>query len=584
MLLEKQDFNLNSCLEGVLDLCQTQAESKGLELGLLIDREVPRNLIGDQGRLRQVVTNLVSNGIKFTKTGGITIRAKISPHYKVENRVKILLEVEDTGIGIKQEDQDKLFKSFSQVDASITRQYGGTGLGLAISKQLVELMQGEIGFKSQEKEGSTFWFTATFTLSSKTELAEVDPVTPLSKKILQGKRLLIVDDRPINRQVVRHQLSHLGMTVEEAANGEEALAAVENAAREGKPYDLALVDIPMPQMDGETLGKLIREQPASENIKLIMMSSLHASNKAQAILGSGFADYLVKPIKETKLIQSLLQVLHSSVSQESVQQEKLVFSQSSEKLKILLVEDTPMNLQLAFNQLTILGYEDVDSATNGKEALDQLMEREYDLVLMDCQMPILDGYETTQTLRQLEKSRHTIVVGMTAYAMTGDPERIRGAVRQKCLDAGMDDYLSKPVAIKELQAVLERWSPSQQPQEEREEITIHPSPDVINWQKLEEIVGTDEKIQLQLLKVFINDATTYIEEVKAAISVKNWELIEKKAHQIKGISSSSAVESMATIAKEIEREAKARNSDLISRLVVELERVLDRAKSINNEQ
>ena len=245
---------------------------------------------------------------------------------------------------------------------------------------------------------------------------------------------------------MRHQLSHLGMTVEEAANGEEALAAVENAAREGKPYDLALVDMEMPQMDGETLGKLIREQPASENIKLIMMTSLHASNKAQVILGSGFADYLVKPIKETKLIQSLLQVLHSSVSQESVQQEKLVFSQSSEKLKILLVEDTPMNLQLAFNQLKILGYEDVDSATNGKEALDQLMEREYDLVLMDCQMPILDGYETTQTLRQLEKSRHTIVVGMTAYAMTGD--------RQKCLDAGMDDYLSKPVAIKELRAVL----------------------------------------------------------------------------------------------------------------------------------
>ena len=556
-------------------MCQIQAATKGLELGLLIDQEVPRNLLGDEGRLRQIVTNLVSNGIKFTPSGGITIRALVSPYYNIENQVKILFKIEDTGIGIKEEDQDKLFQSFSQVDASITREYGGTGLGLAICKQLVELMQGEIGFKSKVGQGSTFWFTAIFNLPSQIESAEVVPVAPLSNKILQGKRLLIVDDRSINRQVVRHKLTHQGMIVDEAANGEEALAAVENAAKEGEPYHLALIDMEMPQMDGKTLGELIREQPASQNTKLIMMTSLHASKKAQLMLGSGFADYLVKPIKEGRLIQSLLQVLYSASTQEQTQEEKLSFSQSPENFKILLVEDTPMNLQLALNQLEILGYQDIDSATNGEEALNKLLEQQYQIVLMDCQMPILDGYETTQALRQLERtSQHTIVVGMTAYAMTGD--------RQKCLDAGMDDYLSKPVAIQQLQAVIERWSSPEQQEIEGEEITIHPSPDVINWQRLQEITGTDEEIQIQLLNTFIDDASIYIGEVQAAIEAENWETIKSKANQLKGISYSVGVESMTAIALEIEEKAEADNRDEICQLVVELEKIVTRVASINN--
>jgi CheY-like chemotaxis protein len=550
----------------------------------LVDTEVPRQLFGDAGRLRQVLTNLVGNSIKFTDTGEVVIHVSVNSQSDDEEQAQLRFAVKDTGIGIVPEEQTKLFQAFSQVDASTTRRYGGTGLGLAICKQLVEMMGGEIGLESEVGVGSTFWFTATFTKvaidSTKEATERVSSNVQTSPETLTGKRVLVVDDRPINRQIVQYQLSAKGMEVDEADNGIIALNALQAAAEAGKPYDVALLDMKMPKIDGSTLGRLILSEPDWAQTKLVLMTSIHAGDSAQPLLKSGFSDYLVKPVKESQLVESLLKVLAaeepslvSSTSSLGNEGANLVGQATS--LKILLVEDTPINLKLVRHQVQLLGHQS-DAAENGQQALDKLAQNNYDIVLMDCQMPVMDGYSATRALRQREGTGHTVVIGMTAYAMQGD--------REKCLDAGMDDYLSKPVMVRNLAPVLERWSATLKKDSHKEisqsetfsTIDLAPSVDVVDWVRLKEISEGDSAFQLELVQGFIKEGGSFIAQAKQALVDEDWNTLANKAHQIKGASSSVAVQAMPEVARQLRNEALANSWESATKLISQLEQILER--------
>ncbi|MBE9125237.1 MULTISPECIES: response regulator [unclassified Coleofasciculus] len=586
MRLDTGELNLNRCLEEVLDLCSSQANAKELELALLIDTDVPRQLLGDAGRLRQILTNLVGNSVKFTDAGEVVIHVSVSGESEDEQKTQLRFAVKDTGIGISLDDQRKLFQAFSQVDVSTTRKHGGTGLGLAICRQLIEIMGGEIGVESQAGVGSTFWFTATFGKVTADSIVEgLYPVISsvlASPESLTGKRVLVVDDRPINRQIVQHQLSARGMQVDEADNGIVALNALQAATEAGIPYDVALLDMKMPKIDGSTLGRLILAEPDWARTKLVLMTSMHAGDSAQPLLKSGFADYLVKPVKESQLLQSLLKILAPEVpssilsTQSSLDGELTPKGEQQTSLKILLVEDTPINLKLVQHQVQLLGHQS-ESAENGQEALDKLAQNEYDIVLMDCQMPVMDGYQATRMLRQREGTdRHTVLIGMTAYAMQGD--------REKCLAVGMDDYLSKPVMVKNLAPMLERWSPkgkgnSQETKLKPERQTkLEPSSTLVDWVRLKAISEGDPAFQLELVQGFIKEGASFLAEAKEALADSDWVTLANKAHQIKGASSSVAVQAMPEMASQLRHQAIVKNPDGAAQFIAQLEQILEQLK------
>ncbi|HCF30686.1 MAG TPA: hypothetical protein DEV81_26620, partial [Cyanobacteria bacterium UBA11049] len=396
MALEILDFNLFSCVEEVLDLLAPQAHSKGLEIAALIDNNVIAHLQGDAGRLRQILMNLIGNAIKFTEVGEVVLRAEMRQATSEIGTIRFT--VTDTGIGISPENQGKLFSPFTQVDASTTRKYGGTGLGLAICKQLVTLMGGEIGVESQLGQGSQFWFEVTFAFA-----IHPCPIEDLS--CLTLRRLLVVDDNATNRKIVRYQATRWGMQVDEVESAATALITLQNAWEQRKPYDAVLVDMQMPQTDGLTLGEQIKANPVLAEIPLIMLTSTNRRDEVQQAIAIGFAAYLVKPVKSSRLFDTIMTILATktlaaetlsvpSTSSLNPIQKSLDNSLVATKIKlrILLAEDNLVNQKVALKQLQSLGYE-ADVAANGKEVLQLLEKIPYDLILMDCQMPILDGLE-----------------------------------------------------------------------------------------------------------------------------------------------------------------------------------------------
>ena len=472
MELEILDFDVVSCAEEVTDLLAASAHAKQLEIAVWVEPEVPMRLRGDVSRLRQVLTNLVSNAIKFTVAGEVVIRISLQSETEPETKsgsaiATLLFSVEDTGMGIAPEGLKKLFLPFSQVDASTTRKFGGTGLGLAICKQLVELMGGTIRVSSALGQGSKFQFELAF---------EKQPqVVPSASGSLRRLRLLIVDDNATNRKILWHQATHWGMQVEEAAGGEEALRMLQSRLFYNR-YDIIILDMQMPDMDGEAVGRAIKANPLLANIRLVMLTSLNQKSGMNRVQELGFSAYLVKPVKQSRLFDCLMQVTHSeigtidltvrddrpsqSVPAQSVPANALVpaitdVDRPSKKLKILLVEDSLVNQKVALNQLKNLGYT-ADVAANGREALDLVLQIGYDLIFMDCQMPIMDGYEATQAIRGLQdhepqdSTRHPVIIAMTANAMKEDHDR--------CIQVGMDDYLSKPVQKQVLADKLIHWS------------------------------------------------------------------------------------------------------------------------------
>ena len=455
MSVEEAPFDLRLAVEAVADLLSPRAEEKGVELVVRFGADTPGHLVGDSGRVRQVLTNLAGNAVKFTDRGHVLIEVSLVD--QDGDDAVIRLSVEDTGIGIAAEKLNDIFGKFTQADASTTRKYGGTGLGLAISKRLVELMNGEVGVSSRHGEGSTFWFTF------RAPVSKTAPAPALAPAALSGLRALIVDDNQVNLRVLEEQLTRMGLQTHCVPSGPQALDELHGASRKGAPYDLAVVDHQMPEMSGMDLGRAIQSDPAlSESFVRVLLSSAANAGPAAQIKDAGFAASLTKPVRAAALLDTLSSAW--AAHQTSPQQPppprhapgaerktaKPTGSESPhEGLRVLLAEDNLVNQKVAVRMLEKLGCE-VDVAGDGREAVELSSRGTYHLVLMDCQMPQLDGYEATAEIRRSEGAgRHLPIIALTAHAMKGD--------REKCLAAGMDDYASKPVQLETLKAILERW-------------------------------------------------------------------------------------------------------------------------------
>jgi two-component system sensor histidine kinase/response regulator len=443
--LEMIDFDLNEAIDNIMDLLAAQAHSKGLELAAFVHPEVPIHLRGDPGRVRQIVNNLVGNAVKFTSQGEVVV--KVTQVRRTESGILLRFEVRDTGIGIELDAQLRLFEAFSQADSSTTRRYGGTGLGLAISKKLVRLMKGEIGVESIPGRGSTFWFTAEF---ERQTTADKSPVG----KDLSGLHMLIVDDNATNREILAHYAHLWKVRSRCAASGEEALRLLREAACDD-PYELVILDMQMPDMDGMMLARTIKNDPLTAGVQLVMLTSLGHHLDPAELREVGVEACVLKPVQQARLLDRLTEVLSGSLTKwaETLKASgKLppISSIAQSHTSFLVAEDNRINQMVALGLLHKLGYT-ADLAPNGLEVLEAIKRRPYDIILMDCQMPELDGYETTRRIRATQKVHIPRIIAMTAHAMRGEAER--------CLEAGMDDYLSKPVHIESLRATLERWRP-----------------------------------------------------------------------------------------------------------------------------
>jgi signal transduction histidine kinase/DNA-binding response OmpR family regulator len=443
LTLEVIDFDIRTMVEDVLDLVADRAYEKNLELALLVQAGVPSWVAGDPGRLRQILTNLVGNAVKFTDSGEIVVR--ISCPEAAEEIVALRFEIEDTGIGIAPEVQQRLFQPFTQADSSTTRKYGGTGLGLAISQRLVMLMGGEIGITSTLGQSSTFWFTVR--LAKRPALAVSPPVTAL-----HGVRVLCVDDNATNRTLLEGQLHAWGMVVDCVTDGPQALERLRAAQLQATPYAVAVLDYCMPGMDGMALAGLIKSDATIAEVRLVLLTSSGQRGDRKAAQQLGIAAYLTKPVRQSRLYDCLALVLGQDTApapQEVITQYRLAEVEAESRPRVLVVEDHIVNQRVAVRLLEKLGCR-VDLATHGKEAVEMLQQFPYDLVFMDCQMPEMDGFTATRAIRQWQGNvQHTPIIAMTANAMQED--------REACFAAGMDDYVAKPIDTATLRAVLSRW-------------------------------------------------------------------------------------------------------------------------------
>jgi CheY-like chemotaxis protein/signal transduction histidine kinase/HPt (histidine-containing phosphotransfer) domain-containing protein len=442
MHLEVVDFDLRAAIEDVLELLAERATSKGLELASVIHPDVATRVAGDPGRLRQILTNLVGNAVKFTAQGEVVVRtARLEA---TADTTLLRFTVTDTGIGITPEAQGRLFQAFSQADDSTTRKYGGTGLGLAISLRLATAMGGTIGVESTPGHGSTFWFTVR--LGTRVAPHEAELTLPE----LRGVRVLGVDDHAVNRAILEAQLGAWGMQIECVADGAAALARLRAAHAEGRPYALAILDYQMPGMDGLELAKAIAADPVLATTRLIMLSSVSQRGHGTAAQRAGIAAMLTKPVRQSHLFNCLLSVM-GATGRPTLPAPSAEPAQAPLHARALVVEDNVVNQTVAVRLLEKLGCR-VDVAANGLEAVQLLAELTYDVVFMDCQMPEMDGFEATALIRQREASsgHHVPIIALTANAMQGDSEH--------CLAAGMDDYLSKPVTFEALATAARRWA------------------------------------------------------------------------------------------------------------------------------
>jgi signal transduction histidine kinase len=458
LAFEILEFDLLDTVESTLDMLAERAQAKNIELAMSMPPAVPRMLRGDPGRLRQILTNLLGNAIKFTDGGEVVVRVGVES--ETAEHALLRFEVHDTGVGIPAEVQPRLFQAFTQADSSTTRRYGGTGLGLAICKRLANLMLGQIGLQSEPGKGSVFWFTARF------DKVTGDFVLPAESEHdgWSSLRVLVVDDNATNRQILRHQIFAWKMQKGSAASGHEALKILREAAAEGRPYNIALLDVQMPEMDGFTLARAIKADPAIAGTHLIALSPKGHVPVPTELAAAGIAAALAKPVRQSRLLDCLVNVIgKAGVGQLTAKSGAASLPLLSAGLRArlagtraLLAEDNPINQKVALALLGKLGCA-ADPAANGVDVLAALQRHPYPLIFMDCQMPDMDGFEAAQTIRKRERDPSqpcpwpapVHIIALTASAMSGD--------REKCLAAGMDDYVSKPIRLPELVEALERW-------------------------------------------------------------------------------------------------------------------------------
>ena len=544
--LESIDFDLRTLLDNLCSSLALSAHEKGLELLGWTDPDVPIRLRGDPGRLRQILTNLAGNAVKFTPQGEVSIHVSMEGS-DFNGSPLLRFTIRDTGIGIPKDKQVLLFNKFSQVDASTTRNFGGTGLGLAIAKQLTRMMGGEIGMRSESGAGSEFWFTARFAPPA-SGLQTEPPMPPA----LHQTRVLVVDDNTSHRRFLCEGLQAWGLRPSAAGNAEEALLLLEKALKEQDPFRLALIDQLMPTTDGETLCRTLRETPSLENLLLVLLSTQKPGSDSIRLDGR-----LAKPLRREELKRCLVFLIGGKDLAQKTLGTLLPGTDSKEERlagRVLLVEDNEVNQEVARHVLRSLGLE-ISIANNGAEALTALIRAPYDLVLMDCQMPVLDGYEATRQIRAGQVPNPSVpVVAMTAHAMQGD--------RAKCLEAGMNDYLAKPIQREDVVAVLRRWLPAfTSAPHRRNKGTANgietPAPLVFDLSDMLDRLLNDQELAAKIAATFVKDVSRRLDLLRQECTTGNAEAVCNHLHTIKGASANVSGKALAALALEMELAAKA---------------------------
>ncbi len=558
--LEAITIDVVSLTESVADLLASQAQAKTLKLVPWVHPNVPQYVQSDPTRLSQILTNLVSNAIKFTHVGGVTLSVIVEAEESQEAVLRFVIK--DTGIGIPPTKQATLFQPFTQADASTTRQYGGTGLGLAICKRLVELMGGEIGVTSREGSGSSFWFRIPF---YKPLLTIDDTERRLLCQLLNKRRILIFDDFPDSRQAITDQLTAYGMDVQGVGDGMTGLMQLKVAAAAGTSYHVVLIDIDIPGLAVERLIERMQQDPQLHSIECIIMGPLSQQQRVKALMETyTIKSYLYQPIKSARLFQTL-QSLFATETVDIIAEPQSVAvlngaPKSRSRLKVLLAEDNPVNQKVAIKLLQNLG-QDVDLAANGYEVLDAMKVKRYDVVLMDCQMPLLDGFEATRLIREQESpERKTLIIALTANAMKED--------RDQCLAAGMDDFLPKPVRKGDLEAMLLKWLDHMEPELE---LAVEPGVDSGFLSSLAQVSGGDVEFERELLMLFLENGQSQIDALKTAIAAYDCEIVRQQAHKLKGSSAYVGADQVRTLSAELEDQAAQQNLDTGLVLMTELE-------------
>ena len=520
--LDNTAFEIRDTLGDTMKALALRTREKNVEVIFHVAPEVPEMLTGDPHRLRQIITNLVGNAIKFTEQGEILLDARVDAI--TEDAVGLHVLVRDTGMGIPPEKQHAIFEAFSQVDTSTTRRFGGTGLGLAITCRLVELMRGRIWVESELGRGSTFHFTAQFGRAP-----DIDPGMPSPVASLLGLRVLVVDDNETNRLILREMLSRWEMRPTTVSSARDAMAELQRARQAGLPYQLVLTDVHMPDVDGFQLTEQIKADRELQNIVIMMLSSGDGPDDIARCKSVGGAVHLIKPIKQSDLFNAI--VLSTGIAGTVAQTPEASLEQGDTKpLRILLAEDSYANQRLAVGLLSKWGH-DVTVANNGREAVTKLEEEPFDLVLMDVQMPEMDGYQATAVIRERETrtGKRVPIVAMTAHAMKGD--------REECLAAGMDDYVSKPIRRSELRRALEEINSRSAKVTESETANVSLSAETsttLDWNTALESAGGDRDLLREVLAAMIEECPRCVDQLECAIRESDAALLQRAAHTVKG--------------------------------------------------
>jgi signal transduction histidine kinase/CheY-like chemotaxis protein/HPt (histidine-containing phosphotransfer) domain-containing protein/streptogramin lyase len=555
--LERIDMDLRGTVDDVAHLLAIQAEAKGLELIVSIDPLLPEWVMGDPGRMRQILLNLGNNAIKFTHAGEVSIDMRQVG--SDADGVTIRCEVRDTGIGIPAERVESLFLPFSQVDASTTRHFGGTGLGLSIVRRLVELMGGQAGVQSTEGVGSVFWINARFGISTH-RAEEIHPIDP---EALGGRRVLIVDDNATNRGVLQRQFTQLGMLPTCVNDAAAAWRALEDGLAQVNPFDLAVLDYMMPERDGFQLGEQISADPRFQSLRLVLLTSARGIRGAQDFARLGFAAYLLKPVSMADLRKCIGRVMSVNGKQWHLKTQPIIVSDAVSRIvggrRVLLAEDNPVNQKVGRGTLEKLGCR-VDIVANGADAVEAWSTGRYDFILMDCQMPVMDGYQAAREIRTREAGRGRIpIVALTADAMPG--------TEQRCRESGMDDYLTKPLNRLRLKNTLAKYL---------DESTALPE-DPIDWEQFLTVTDSDPQFAQELAQVFIDAGDAALRDIRAAVASNDLHAVQRVAHSLKGSSANIRAEKASSAASRLEEAARAGAIQEIPKLEQELRIEAERA-------
>ncbi|CAN5496724.1 hypothetical protein BH11CYA1_BH11CYA1_13220 [soil metagenome] len=555
--LELTDFDLVSVVESACEILASQTRSKELSLMSYIDPATPPCLRGDGERLRQVLINLISNAIKFTERGEVVVR--VSMQSRQNNIANIEFSVADTGIGLTDEEQKRLFQPFVQADGSISRKFGGTGLGLSISKRLIELMDGTITLESKKGLGSTFSFVVPLETRVGTQVDE--------KPVSTDVRVLIVDDEKNAAEILHQYIGSWGMRNDTSSSAESGLRQLKQAYVDGDPYTVAIVDLMMPGKSGIEMAKEILADPALNHTKLILLTASGSASLGTQAIELGFKAYVIKPVRQAQMLDCLLKVIRGgdsiiAATTNDTESHEVANQQVLKAELILIVEDHPLNQQVARLYLDELGFA-CHIANNGKEAVEAITTNNYALAFMDCQMPEMDGLTATALIRKAEllTGKHIPIIAMTAHAMGGD--------REKCIAAGMDDYISKPVELNDLKTILDKWIPSETRMEVSSSNKVLQDKDLLTAAPIN-IPWLLERFSLKairlLVDMFVTSTPDTLEKISTAIAQDDSVSLLALAHYLKGASSNIDAKMCTELCRQLEE--TARNSDLSAARII----------------